>query len=177
MRSTLALIACALVLPACAGTNIFSSQDTPTSNSTSGAAAASPREYVAMAGASDLYEIQSSRLALEKSQDSAVQQFARKMIAHHTETTAKLTNAARTAGLTPEPKLIPMQDMMMAELREAPAASFDRTYIAQQRRAHDMALVLHSQFAKDGRADPLRQVAQAAVPVIEDHIRELRMMP
>lgn len=174
MRSSFALIALALVLPACAGIGNSVPQHTPASSAT---AAASAREYVAMAGASDLYEIESSRIALEKSQSNAVKQFARKMIAHHTETTAKLTNTARNAGLNPEPKLMPMQETMMAELRETYPAAFDRTYIAQQRRAHDMALALHSGFAGNGRPEPLRQVAQSAVPVIEDHIRELRTMP
>ena len=178
MRTTLSLIALAIVLPACAGTGMFGSEDTPASTANA-AMPSSSREYVAMAGASDLYEIESSRLALEKSQNSTVQQFARKMIAQHTQTTAKVTNAARTAGLTPDqPKLMPMQEDMMAELRRAPAGeAFDRTYIAQQRRAHDMALALHSGFAETGLPLPLRQVAQDAVPVVEEHIRALRTMP
>lgn len=177
MRSATALIALAFVLPACAGTMDTASRDNPAGTSDAAAAASTPSEYVAMAAASDLYEIQSSQLALEKSQNSAVQQFARQMIAHHTQTTAKLTSAARSAGITPQPRLMPMQEAMMAELRQTPAAAFDRTYIAQQRRAHDMALALHSGFARDGRSEPLRPVAQAAVPVIEEHIRELRKMP
>lgn len=178
MRTSLPLIALALVLPACAGTGMFGSEDTPASTANA-PAPSSPRDYIAMAGASDLYEIESSRLALEKSRNTEVRDFARMMIAQHTETTTKLTNAARTAGLAPDqPMLMPMQQEMMAELRRADAGDrFDRTYLAQQRRAHDMALALHSGFAQNGSPDALRQVAQAAVPIIEEHIRRLRMMP
>lgn len=150
------------------------SQDAPAGTASAAAADSASREYTAMAAASDLYEIESSRLALEKSRSSAVQAFARQMIAHHTETTARLTAAARTAGLSPQPKLMPMQEKMIAELRQASAETFDRTYIAQQRRAHDMALALHSAFAKNGRPEQLRQVAQSAVPVVEQHIGQLR---
>lgn len=177
MRSALALMALVSVLPACVGTE--TSRDVPAgaSSKAAGAMASSPRDYVAMAGASDLYEITSSRLALEKSRNTAVQGFARKMIAHHTETTAKLTAAAGTVGIRPEPKLMPMQEAMVAELRQASGDNFDRTYLAQQRRAHDMALALHSGFAKSGGSEPLRRVAQTAVPVVEEHIRELRTMP
>lgn len=175
MRSALAIIAFASVLPACAA--LGDPQDLSASTSAPTAADLSGREYVAMAAASDLYEIESSRLALERSQVGSVQQFARKMIAHHTETSARLADAARAAGLNPEPKLMPMQESMLAELRNTSGATFDRTYLAQQRRAHDMALALHSGFAAKGRLEPLRQVAQAAVPVVEEHIRELRTMP
>lgn len=177
MRSTPALIALVLVLPACVGTGMSGSDNSKSSSPMVTANAADAREYVAMAGASDLYEIESSRLAIAKSQSSGVRQFAQKMIAHHTETTAKLTNAARTAGVTAAPTLMPMQEKMLAELRKTSAEAFDRTYFAQQRRAHDMALALHSGFARGGSPESLRQVALAAVPIVEGHIRELRTMP
>src|SRR3954468_4823152 len=44
-------------------------------------------QFVPMAASSDLYEIESSRLALERSQSPAIKQFAQMMIDHHTMTT------------------------------------------------------------------------------------------
>ncbi|MBU2341193.1 MAG: DUF4142 domain-containing protein, partial [Alphaproteobacteria bacterium] len=146
------LLLSAFALPACvgAGTNM------PAAPGTMAAAdfevPSSPSEYVAMAGASDLYEIESSRLALQRSTDAQVQQFARRMIDHHTETTNAVMEAARSAGLNPPaPQLMPMQREMMDTLRSRDAASFDGAYLSQQRRAHQMALALHSGFAERGQ--------------------------
>src|SRR3712207_8417473 len=43
--------------------------------------------YVRMAAASDLFEIQSSQLALQNAQRPEVRQFAQMLITHHTQTT------------------------------------------------------------------------------------------
>lgn len=48
----------------------------------------SPAEYVKMAGASDLYERQSSELVLQSTKNPEIRDFATMMIAHHTQSTA-----------------------------------------------------------------------------------------
>ncbi len=175
------LITAALALPACTNTMNTDTLDDGTSTRSMADAslvASSPAEYVSMAGASDLYEIESSQLALQRSSNSEIQQFARTMIDHHTMTTNRILAAARQAGMNPAPpQLMPMQQQMVNELRGARGATFDRLYLEQQRRAHQMALKLHSSFADDGTSAPLRETARVAVPVIEDHIQRLRSMP
>lgn len=136
------------------------------------------RSYVRMAGASDLYEIESSRLALERSQDASVRQFAQMMIDQHTQTTQTIMQAARAARMTPAPpQLMPMQQEMIAELRTLSGADFDRAYTSQQRRAHEMALSLHSRYAEGGDTAELRNAAKTAVPIIRTHIQRLQQMP
>jgi len=140
------------------------------------AAAQTPTDgqgYVTMAGASDLFEIQSSELALEKSQNAEIREFAQMMIDHHTKTTEQVTAAARAAGMTPSaPQLNSMQRDMMTQLQSASGADFDRMYIDQQRQAHQMALALHQTFAEQGDTPQLQEVARTAVPIIEQHMTE-----
>lgn len=132
-------------------------------------------DYAAQAAASDLFEIQSSRLALERSRDKDVRAFAQMMVEHHTRTTEQLKRALGDARIpSPAPRLMPAQQTMMTELRAAPGDGFDRLYMSQQRMAHEMALALHKTYAERGDAPALRNVAAAAVPVIEQHIRQLR---
>jgi putative membrane protein len=134
--------------------------------------------YVMMAGASDLYEIQSSQLALQKSSNDAIRGFAQMMIDDHTKTTQTVTAAARAAGMTPPPPALqPMQAQMIAELQPLSGADFDATYVSQQRTAHDMALALHSNYAQNGDTAELRQAASTAVPIIQHHIQQLQAMP
>jgi putative membrane protein len=59
--------------------------------------------YVMAAGKSDLYEVISSQIALQKSRNPDVQKFAQMLIKHHQMTTAATMKAAQQAGLTPPP--------------------------------------------------------------------------
>lgn len=134
--------------------------------------------YVAMAGSSDMYEIESSRLALQRASRPAVKQFAQMMIDHHTGTTQQVTQAAMAAGLTPPPPtLLPPQRTMVEALQPLNGAAFEQAYLQQQRTAHTMALNLHQNYAQNGDTAQLRTTATAAVPIIQSHIDQLSAMP
>jgi len=133
--------------------------------------------YVMMAGASDLFEIESSRLALQRAQRPETRQYAQMLIQHHMQTSAQVMAAARASGLNPPPpRLMPMQQRMMAELSRASAANFDRVYLRQQVPAHQMALALHRNYAANGDRPPLRNVAATAVPIVTQHLQQAQMM-
>jgi len=65
---------------------------------------------------------------------------------------------------------------MIRELRQAPAARFDRLYIGQQIPAHQQALALHGRYARTGDLPALRRVASAVVPVVEAHLAQARRL-
>jgi putative membrane protein len=133
--------------------------------------------FAMMAGASDLYEIESARLALRKSQRQDVRQFAQMLIEHHTMTTQQVMAAARTSGFNPPPpQLLPMQRNMLDRLSEANGAEFDRRFWRQQVRAHEMALALHENYARNGDRPPLRAAAGGAVPIVSQHLQQARRM-
>ena len=128
------------------------------------------------AAASDLYEIQSSQLATSRAQNSAVRQFAQMLIEHHTMTTQQLTAAATAAGTPPSPSLMPMQAEMISQLQGENGAGFDQLYLRQQVQAHEMALALHQNYARNGDTPTLRTVAQAAVPIVRQHLDRARSL-
>lgn len=133
--------------------------------------------YVMMAGASDLYEIRSSQLARTRARSAAVRQFADMMISHHSGTTNQLMAAVRASGMNPPaPMLMPMQAQMMAQLQQSSAGNFDRVYMSQQVRAHEMALALHSNYARSGDTAALRVTAGAAVPIVSQHLQRARQL-
>jgi putative membrane protein len=133
--------------------------------------------YVAMAGSSDLYEIESSRLALSQAQRPELRQFAQMLITHHTQTTATLMQAAQASGMTPPaPVLLPMHREMMEELQRAPASSFDQVYARQQVPAHEMALALHRNYTAEGDTPALRTAASSAVPIVQGHLEQARQL-
>ena len=133
--------------------------------------------YVMMAGASDLYEIQSSQMAAQRATRPEVRQYAQMLIQHHQMTTQQVIGAARASGMNPPPpRLLPMQREMLEQLRGASGANFDRIYIAQQVPAHQMALSLHSNYSRNGDRPPLRTVAANAVPIVTQHLQQAQRM-
>lgn len=133
--------------------------------------------YVEAAGMSDLYEINSSQIALDKSRDPAVRKFAQMMIDHHQKTTAATVKAAQSAGLAPKaPALDTGATASIRELQNAPAADFDRLYLGQQLPAHQAALDLHQAFSASGDKPSLKASARSAVPIVKQHLSMLEKM-
>ncbi|HYW15162.1 MAG TPA: DUF4142 domain-containing protein [Allosphingosinicella sp.] len=130
--------------------------------------------YVQMAAASDLFEIQSSQLAVSRAQNPEVRAFAQMLIEHHTATTRQLTAAASAVGTPSRPMLMPMQADMIARLQGANGAAFDRLYMRQQVPAHQMALALHQNYARNGDTPSLQAVAASAVPIVRQHLERAR---
>ena len=140
------------------------------------AARAADLTFVANAGAGDMYEIESSRLALQRSQRADVREFAQMMIDHHMRTTRDVSEAARRDGLSPPaPRLMPAQRTMVRQLQNARGNAFDRMYLMQQSTAHQQALTLHRNRARTGRG-ALSQAASGAVPIVQQHITQLRTL-
>ena len=134
--------------------------------------------YVAMAASSDMYEIQSGQLAQQRAQNPSLRTFGGMLVQHHTQTTQQVMAAARAAGMNPPPPaLTSMQAQMIQELQSAPAgASFDRLYIRQQVPAHEMALALHSNYARSGDTPSLKAAAAGAVPIVTQHLNQARQL-
>lgn len=130
------------------------------------------RTYMAMSASSDQFEIQSSQLALQASQNQAVRSYANLMIAHHQATTANLVSAAQSAGLTPPPPtLLPMHAQMLQQLQAAGTGpSFDAAYKQAQIMSHQEALNLQTNYANGGDVPALRQVAEATAPIVQQHL-------
>jgi len=135
--------------------------------------------YKQMAASSDLFEIQSSQLALSRSQNPAIRQFAQMMINDHTRMTQQMMAAAQAAGMPMmAPMMMPMHAQMYARLEAAGTGrSFDNAYAREQVMAHEMALAMHQNYARRGDTPALRAVANAAVPVVSGHLQMARRWP
>ena len=132
--------------------------------------------YMQMAASGDLFEIQSSQLALQMSQNAAVRQLAQTLITDHTQLSNTMMAAARSAGLTPPPPaLLPQHQQMLDQLRTS-GANFDAAYKTLQIAAHQDALTLHQNYASGGDNAALRTVAGQAVPVIQGHLSHAQML-
>jgi putative membrane protein len=157
---------------------------TPAADRMSAAAAMDPMSplsapgYMRMAASSDLFEIESSRLALQASRNEAVRQFAQMMVGDHSRTSSDMMATARQLGLqAPPPQLLPHHMEMLDRLRAASPMDFDRAYKAEQIMAHEEALNLHRNYAQSGDTPAFRELATRAVPIVEMHWGQARNLP
>jgi putative membrane protein len=132
--------------------------------------------YVTRAAAADRYEIDSSRLAMNRARRQDVRDFARMLMADHMRTTEQVAAAARADGLVPPPpRLEPNQRTMIRLLERTGRPGFDRAYLNQQITAHQEALALHRTQARSGTGE-LRRAAAGAVPVVQGHLNQARRL-
>ncbi len=136
-----------------------------------------PGEYVMTAGASDLFERQSSQIVLTTTQDPKIRSFATMMIADHGQSTAQVkAAAAKSRVAVAPPKLTPLQTELIAELQAESGPARDATYTAQQKAAHGQALTVQKAYAMAGTAPALKSAAAGIVPVVQSHITMLMGM-
>lgn len=135
-------------------------------------------QYVARASASDLYEIEAARLAIEKAERPEVKELARMILADHQRSTEALTVAARqaTPPLTVEPQLDAAKQANMDALRAANGAAFDTEYLRQQVAAHEEALALVEPYAQGGEVAQLREHASTVAGPIRQHLERARVL-
>jgi putative membrane protein len=121
---------------------------------------------------SDAFEIAAARLALTNAASAKVKAFASAMIKAHTASTAKIQAAAAKASpaITPDATLSGAQNDDLSDLGKLKGSDFDRAYIDGQIDAHDDALELMENFAKDGDVASLKTAASEIAPIVKGHL-------
>jgi len=144
------------------------------------AATTTAAAFIENAVIGDRYEIESARLALDRSQSPDVRRAAERMIVDHAANTHHLLAALQmneTRGAPQPPDALDARrQTMINHLREAPEESFDATYAAQQVMAHEETVALMRSYAGGGDNAQLRSVAQSALPVVERHLVHMKML-
>lgn len=134
-------------------------------------------DFVQSAAVGDMYEIKASWMALDRASSDAVRDLARRMIAEHTESSNRLEAMlpAELRNAIPS-ELDRRRQMMLRHLREAKDHNFDRTYLDQQRIAHQEAVMLMHHFRDHGDNPELREFAADISPIIESHLEHITEM-
>jgi putative membrane protein len=132
--------------------------------------------FAKAAAVSDMYEIQSSKLAVQRSKSAEIKKFAQMMIDAHTMTSNQLKPLAMKANVELPTMLDDRRKSMMDNLTGASDADFDGRYLNQQTNAHQEALILFRGYAKDGDNAEVKQFAAATTPNIDMHLNMVKML-
>jgi len=130
-------------------------------------------DYVATVAPSDMYEIESGRLAGTNAESADVKALAQMIVTDHEKSSADLKAAASQAepALTLPAGMNPEQQANMKALQSASGAEFDRTFLEQQVAAHQKALAAVQAYAANGEVPALKQHASTVAGPIERHLQ------
>ena len=134
--------------------------------------------FLEQASSGDQFEVQSSQLALQMSQNAAVRNFASMLVADHTWMSQAMGAAAMSARLNPPaPALLAPQQAALDQLRAAGSGmAFDVAFKQAQIQAHQGALTLMQNYAASGDVPALRAAAGQAIPSIQMHLQQAQML-
>ena len=132
-------------------------------------------DFVTAVGASDLYEIEAGRIAAQKANSEELKSFADMLVADHQKSTADLKTAAGQSSppVTVSPALDAEKQGLLDALKNAGAADFDRTFVDQQKQAHQKALDLLRRYQSSGDSQSLKDFAGKASAVVQAHLDRL----
>ncbi|MGK9204254.1 DUF4142 domain-containing protein [Sinorhizobium meliloti] len=136
----------------------------------------SSEEFVTMAASSDMFEIQSSQLAMQNSKQDGVRQFAEMMVADHTKAGQELKAAAGEAKVTVPTQMIEKHAAELEKLKNAQGEQFDAAYVQAQLAAHQEALKLLQSYAQGGDSAPLKAHAAKTAPVVQGHLEHAQKL-
>jgi putative membrane protein len=135
------------------------------------------QSFVNMATQGNTFEIVSSELALRRSDDPVVRRVAEMLIADHTTQQGQLQTVAGELGLDVPPlSLNAEQQAIVAALRALGGDPFDAAYLNAQVTAHEQAIALFIRAAgTPANPEPLRALAIASLPILGQHLAEVRL--
>jgi putative membrane protein len=128
-------------------------------------------DFVKQAAISDMFEIESSKLAAQKAPDGPVKNFANQMVTEHTKTSTELKSAVANDPKSPIPTT--MDDAhrdMITKLSGLNGAEFTEEYVDMQVDAHQNAVSLFERYAKGGDSESLKAWAGKTLPSLQHHL-------
>lgn len=142
---------------------------------TMSAYAATPAGFVDDASAKGLAEIQTSELALQKSQSADVKAFAQMMITDHTKANKELAGVASKLNLkvADDAELMARAKKMVLEYRDE---SFDKAYANNQVVAHEQTIKLFEDEMKSSTTPELQAFAKETLPKLKHHLEQAKAL-
>jgi putative membrane protein len=130
-------------------------------------------DFVTEAAASDMFEIESSKLAVERSRDPATKTFAQQMISDHTRTSEELkalVSGGKVKATIPTAMSSSQQSMLEA-LTKLQGDDFTEQYHSDQEDAHEDAVDLFKRYGDEGDNAELKTWAAKTRPALEHHLQ------
>lgn len=126
-------------------------------------------DFVKLASQDGMTEVALGKIALMKSSNPDIKQFANRMVQDHTKANGQLSEIAKKQGIPVSKKLDAEHAAMVKMMSDKSGADFDTAYTSDMLADHKKAIALFQNEATD-HADPdLASFAQSTLPVLRQH--------
>jgi putative membrane protein len=135
------------------------------------------QDFVSLAAQSDMLEIESSKLALTKSNSDKTKQFADRMIKDHTETSNELkalVSNGKVQVTAPSGLDKAHKDKLDNLAKQRDGKDFTKKYNDMQVSAHKDAVSMFERYGKEGDNADLKAFASKHLPHLQEHLKMAR---
>lgn len=124
------------------------------------------KTFVLKAANSNMFEIESSEIAVKRAKDPEVKKFAQQMITDHTKAGKELKSVA--GDMVPaEPDAA--TKARIEKINAAAEDKFDALYVDEQKAAHDEAVGLFTKASEAAEDPKLKSFAAETLPTLKEH--------
>jgi putative membrane protein len=128
--------------------------------------------FVQQAATSGLTEVAEGKIAASHTQNPAVSEFGRWMVADHSAVNNVLAAIAQQEGIQPPTAITPMQQAEVNALQSLTDPQFFTTYVTNQVNDHAQTLMQFIQEANTGEDPAITAFARNQIPVLAQHLNE-----
>ena len=129
-----------------------------------------PQDFASKVAVANMFEIETSKLAIKTSKNADVLAFAKKMVADHTKAGAAFKTAvAKVDGVKAPTALDDDHQKKLDDLKTKTGDDFDKAYISLQKDAHSDAVSLFDNYSKNGTDATLKAFATDTLPTLQAH--------
>lgn len=135
------------------------------------------RQMMAELAEANLAEIQTSRLALEKTQNTQVKQFAQHMVDDHTQALQELQTLAKSKGIQLPDSPDMTHRLLITTMRAMTAEAFDTQYIQRMGiNAHQRTSELLEKIQRSAQDADFKALATKQLPIVQNHLQMAQQM-
>jgi putative membrane protein len=141
------------------------------------AAPMTDQQFVDFAAQTDMVEANLGQLAQQVASAQSVKDYGNMLVTDHTADFKQLQQIAPQAGFN-VPDAIDAQHnkAMIDPLHKLKGKQFDHKYITDMVEGHTKALEIYKKEAKDANNSALKTYAQNAIPVLQKHLDDAKMI-
>ncbi len=132
--------------------------------------------FLKKAAAGNLAEVAAAKVALEKSSNDQVKQYAQRLIDDHSKMQDQLKPVAEKLNVTLPSQPMPKAQAMMTKMQGMSGDSFDKAYIKDMVKDHTEDLKDFKKEASMGKDQDVKNLAQQGSTVIQSHLDEAQKL-
>jgi putative membrane protein len=138
----------------------------------------SAAEFVQKAAASDVFEIGTGELAVNKSETEGVRDLGQTLVSDHTNSSKMLLQLVRKNNINvvmPTKSTLGQDKLaIMARLAQENGAAFDQDFANTQVKAHQEAIALFEEAAREVHNKDLKAFAAQTLPILKMHLQHAK---